>query len=135
MAKTSVDNQVLTDLKFGRADDTIVLFVPSKDKKGKAVSDQAQWASAAATLFANLFGGSTGFKELIGSWFDPEAKNVLSEQPIMIQSLTKRSKIENAANLRQLLAFCKRMGKKSNQACVGLAINDVFYYIDDYSEA
>lgn len=135
MSKMSTDQQVLADLQFGHADDTVVLFIPSKDKKGKTISDQSLWASEAAKLFAALFGGSTGFKDLIGTWFDPDEKHVLAEVPIMIQSLTKRDRIENTANLKRLLEFCKRMGKKTDQACIGLAINDVFYYISDYSGA
>ncbi len=36
-----------------------VLFVPSKDKNGKDVADQALWANGAGDLFTRLFGGAT----------------------------------------------------------------------------
>lgn len=127
--------QITADLNWGKSDDSIAIFIPSKDKKSKPIHDQAQWADSAAALFARLYGGSTGYKNLIGTWYDQKSDTVITEQPIMIQTLTKRENVEDPKKLGELLGFCRRMGKNTNQACIGLAINDVFYYISDYTGA
>jgi hypothetical protein len=128
-------DQIMADIKWGKSDDSIVLFIPDKDKKSVPIMDQAQWAEGAAELFARLYGGSTGYKNLLGTWYDSKSGTLIAEQPIMIQALTKRENLEDPEKLDELLTFCKRMGKKTNQACIGLAINDVFYYISDYAGA
>src|SRR4051812_2197656 len=103
------EERILADLKWGKSDDSIIVFIPSKDAKSNPVNDQAQWADVAANLFGRLFGGATGFKDLIGTWFDEKSKAIIAEHPIMIHSLTKRDKLENPANLKELVDFCKRM--------------------------
>ncbi|MGB7157467.1 MAG: hypothetical protein WBD40_05340 [Tepidisphaeraceae bacterium] len=52
----------------------------------------------------------------------------------MVQSLADRSSIEDEAKLRELLMFCKRMGRQTNQASVMLIFNDVRHYIEDFKD-
>jgi hypothetical protein len=120
------------NLKQGLSDDTVVLFIPSHDKKGNEISDQEMWAHEAAELFAKLFGGATAFTQLFGTWFESSTKKVHKDRPIMIQSLTKRVNTGDEAKLIKFFAFCRRMGKSTNQACIGFSINDVFYEMYDF---
>lgn len=60
--------------------------------------------------------------------------SLLLDQPIMVQSLADRSSIEDEAKLRELLMFCKRMGRQTNQASVMLIFNDVRHYIEDFKD-
>jgi hypothetical protein len=50
----------------------------------------------------------------------------------MIQTLTKRANTASEAKLVAFFDFCRRMGKSTNQACVGFSINDVFYEMYDF---
>jgi hypothetical protein len=124
--------EVSENLKQGISDDSVVLFIPSHDKKGDEVTDQEMWAHEATELFARLFGGATGFTQLIGTWFDPSSKKIHKDRPIMVQTLTKRANTGDEAKLIKFFAYCRRMGKATNQACIGFSINDVFYEMNDF---
>jgi hypothetical protein len=115
----------------GVRDATIIIFIPQKDKKGKDLQDQEMWAHAAHKLFGELFGGATGFPGLSGSWYDQEQDKVLYETPIMIQSLTKREKMTED-NIRKLLEFAQRMGRETNQACIGIVVSEIFYEMYEF---
>lgn len=126
--------QIAESLRSGYRDDTVILFVPSHDRSDppKEITDQDMWANEALQLFGRLYKGATAFRQLTGIWNDGVNKP-LPDRPIMIQSLAKRAAVENIANLEELVAFAKRMGKTLNQACVGLVFNDVFHEITDFS--
>ena len=49
----------------------------------------------------------------------------------MIQTLVEKDMITEA-NIKRVLDFGRRMGGKTNQACVGVVVNDVFYGIRDF---
>lgn len=125
---------IAESLRSGYRDDTVILFVPSHDRSDppREITDQDMWANEALQLFGRLYKGATAFRQLTGIWNDGVNKP-LPDRPIMIQSLAKRASVENIANLEELVAFAKRMGKALNQACVGLVFNDVFHEITDFS--
>ena len=97
----------------------------------KELKDQQQWASEAMDLFARLFNGATGFVNLLGSWYDRDSETVLLDKPIMIQTLAPRETITEA-NVKRVLEFGRRMGRRTNQACIGVVVNDVFYEVIDF---
>jgi hypothetical protein len=103
----------------------VVIFIPSHDRTPKPIPDQAQWADAGLNLFGKLFTGATAFKFLDGI-YQPEGVAPLYDKPIMIQSLTERKNLENEARLFELSDFCHHMGEKTNQASVGLVVNNFF---------
>lgn len=120
-------------LRFGKADDTIIVFIPSHDRKKKRLPNQDIWASEALDLFGSLYGGATGFPSLVGIWRDDElGGELLEDQPIMIQSLAKRNDVEDEAKLVLLAKFCQRLGKETNQGAVAVVINDAIHYISKY---
>jgi hypothetical protein len=132
MPSNDLSGQMLADYGNKLRGNTVIIFIPSHDKKVKELRDQDVWAAEAVDLFAKVFGGATGFQNLLGTWFDPEQDKVLPDSPIMIQSLVKEEKLTEA-NLKRVLEFGRRMGRETNQACVGVVVNDVMYELLDFS--
>src|SRR5262245_53414684 len=102
-------------MKFGRGMDTVIVFIPSQARDNTRVADQDQWASEALDLRGKLYGGATGFKDLVGIYRDDDGE-LLTDEPIMIQSLANREDVEKKENIEELAAFLKRMGKQTRQA-------------------
>ena len=83
-------------LRFGIADDCVIIFIPSHARDKSRLKDQAEWASQALDLMGRLYGGATGFPGLAGIWRDDEnGGQLLDDKPIMIQSLAKREDVED----------------------------------------
>ena len=120
-------------LRFGRSDDSVIVFVPSHARDKTRLKDQDVWASRALELMGTLYGGATGFPHLRGIWRDDEdGGKLLDDEPIMIQSLAKRVDVENVAKLSQLADFLKLMGKKTKQGAIAVVLNDAIHFISDY---
>lgn len=120
-------------LRFGLADDCVILFVPSHARDKSRLRDQAEWASLALDLMGRLYGGATGFTELCGIWRDDEnGGELLTDKPIMIQSLAKREDVEDKAKIGELATFLKRMGKTTKQGAVAVVFNNAIHFISDY---
>lgn len=117
-------------LAGGVPDDLVLLFVPSRTRDEKDISEGTQqtWADKALDLFGRLYEGGTGFGHLHGI-YQPRGSPPQYDRPIMIQSLVKRADLESAAHLKELATFCRAMGEKLNQNSVGLVVNDVFINI------
>ncbi len=120
-------------LRFGLADDCVILFIPSHARDKSRLKDQAEWASQALDLMGKLYGGATGFTELCGIWRDDENDGqLLTDEPIMIQSLAKREDVEDPAKIGELASFLKRMGKKTKQGAVAVVFNNAIHFISNY---
>jgi hypothetical protein len=120
-------------LRFAIADDCVILFVPSHARDKSRLRDQAEWASQALDLMGKLYGGATGFTGLCGIWRDDEnGGELLTDKPIMIQSLAKREDVEDKAKIGELATFLKRMGKTTNQGAVAVVFNNAIHFISDY---
>lgn len=120
-------------LRFGKADDMVIVFVPSHQRDKQRIHDQTAWASEALDLMGKLFGGATGFPNLRGIWRDDDNNGeLLDDEPIMIQSLAKRADVENVEKLAQLGQFLKKMGKKTKQGAIAVVFNDAIHYITQY---
>lgn len=117
----------------GRRDDIVILFVPSHDKgrPQKRLNNQDQWAQSTLELFGDLYGGATAFRALQGVWIDTDGTKLFDE-PILIQSLAKRERVQNRELLELLFGFIQRMGRDTNQASVGVIFNDVMYYLSNW---
>ena len=116
---------ILKRLHGGKPHELIVIFVPSADRHNKEITDQAQWASAALDLFGKLFTGATAFKFLDGI-YQPQGAAPLYDKPIMIQSLTDTSNLEDLDKLLELSEFCHHMGEQTDQASIGVILNNFF---------
>lgn len=120
-------------LRFGLADDCVILFVPSHARDKKRITDQAEWASQALELMGKLYGGATGFPNLRGIWRDDDNDGeLLDDEPIMIQSLALREDVADPEKVAELGSFLKRMGKTTRQAAVAVVINNAIHFISNY---
>jgi hypothetical protein len=116
-------------LRFGRADDTVIIFIPSHARDKTRLNNQDAWASQALELMGKLYGGATGFTELRGIWRDDEdGGKLLDDEPIMIQSLAKRADVEDEGKLEELARFLKLMGKKTKQGAIAVVFNDAIHF-------
>jgi hypothetical protein len=111
-----------------------ILFIPSKDKNGNALSDQEQWANAGATLLSELFGGATEMPPAKGKWFNPETKQVISEEIILVHSYATDKDANDAMKVGRLARFLHRMGRETNQGEVAIVIGDVFHRITKFNQ-
>jgi hypothetical protein len=104
-------------LRFGLADDCVILFVPSHARDKSRLKDQAEWASQALELMGKLYGGATGFTQLTGIWRDDENDGqLLDDKPIMIQSLAARGRCRPGED-RRAGEFLEANGENNEARC------------------
>jgi len=82
-------------------------------------------------LFADLYRGATAFQTFQGIYKDNDGE-IHRDKPILIESYVERSRLVDEAILQQLVAFAKRMGRKTHQKAVALIINHVFFPITEF---
>ena len=122
-------------LAGGRKRVLVVLFVPSVERDGITSIDQGHWVDAALEVFGRVFGGATAYPRAKGVWRDDERGGALvKDEPVVIHCYTTPQAIEAAANLAELGAFCRRMGREARQGEVGLVIGDEYFAIQDFAE-
>lgn len=112
-----------------------MLFVPSVERDGITSIDQNLWVDEALEMLGTLFGGATAYPRAKGVWRDDERGGALvRDEPVLIHCYTKPDDIEAAPLLGALGAFCRRLGRGTNQGEVGLVIGDEYLAIRDFSE-
>jgi hypothetical protein len=107
----------------------IVLFIPSKDRKGKPLIDHGMWVSGAESLLGRLFGGCTAMPPAEGIWFDEVADQLIREEVRLIHSYALVSDVEDEEKMRSLSDFLHRMGRQTRQGEVAIVIDRVFHRI------
>ncbi len=113
----------------------VVLFVPSVERDGSTTVDQDGWVREALSLFGDVFGGATAYPRARGVWKDDErGGSLVFDDPVVVHCYTVPSAIEDEHNLGRLAAFCRRMGRDTNQGEIGLVIADEYFAIRDYTE-
>jgi hypothetical protein len=113
----------------------VVLFVPSVERDGVAAIDQDHWVDAALEMFGRVFGGATAYPKAKGIWRDDQRGGALvRDEPVVVHCYTTPGDIQGAGNLAQLGAFCRRLGRETNQGEVGLVIGDEYFAIQDFAE-
>ena len=113
----------------------VVLFIPSVERDGRAAIDQARWLGEALQMFGQVFGGATAYPRAKGVWRDDERQGALVfDEPVVIHCYTTPTDIEDDRHLAELGAFCRRMGRETNQGEVGLIIADEYIAIRDFAE-
>ena len=122
-------------LDQGRKTLLVALFIPSVQRDGKTPVDQGQWAEAALEMFGRVFGGATAHPKAHGIWRDDERGGALiKDEPVVIHCYMTPSDIHDTAKQAELGAFCRHMGRETQQGEIGLVIGDEYYAIQDYSE-
>jgi hypothetical protein len=56
------------------------------------------------------------------------------DEPVVVHCYTTPEQIDAGENLTRLGAFCRRMGRETNQGEIGLVIGDEYLAIQDYTE-
>lgn len=113
----------------------LVLFVPSADRDGAPVVEQAAWVIDALGTLGSLFGGATAYPKARGVWRDDERGGTLVfDEPVVMHCYTAPDDVEDEAKLADLGRFCRRMGRETNQGEVGLVIGDEYIAVRNFGE-
>jgi hypothetical protein len=113
----------------------VVLFVPSVERDGKTTINQDRWVEATLAMFGSVFGGATAYPKARGVWRDDERGGTLVfDEPVVVHCYMVPEAIEDETNLAKLAAFCRQMGRETNQGEIGLVIADEYFAIRDYTE-
>jgi len=113
----------------------VVMFVPSVERDGTTAVDQEAWVHATLQLLGKVFGGATAYPKAQGVWRDDERGGALVfDEPVVVHCYTTPEAIQDAASLSRLAAFCRRLGRDTNQGEVGLVIADEYFAIHDFEE-
>ena len=106
----------------------LVLYIPSADRKGKALGKQVQdrWVRKALQVLGKHMGGATAFPRGLGVWRDDAQDGKLVwDKPVLIQCYTSEETLEEKnAELRQFLV---ELGTQARQGAVGFVIDRDFY--------
>ena len=121
--------------RTGRKQLLVVLFIPSVERDGVTAIDQNRWVTRALDLFGRVFGGATAYPRARGIWRD-DAKGgkLVRDNPVVLHCYMAPEAIQDRDNLAALGAFCRRMGRETNQGEVGLVIADEYLAITDFGE-
>jgi hypothetical protein len=113
----------------------VVLFIPSVERDGITAIDQDRWVDGALDLFGRVFGGATAYPRAKGVWRDDENDGrLVKDNPVVLHSYMAPEAMENPQNEASLGAFCRKMGRETNQGEVGLVIADEYLAITDFTE-
>ena len=113
----------------------VVLFVPSVERDGRTEIDQDVWVDRALEMFGRVFGGATAFPRAMGVWRDDDRKGELvKDNPVVLHCYMSPADIENAGKQSSLAAFCRQMGRETNQGEVGLVIDNEYLAITNFNE-
>jgi hypothetical protein len=110
----------------------IVIFVPSRDRDGKPIS-QDHWVDEVLTALGKLFRGATAYPRGKGVWRDDERGGTLvREEPVIVFSYAAEEALTVSA-LLELYRTLSRMGRDANQGEVGIVIDGKYYGITSYA--
>jgi hypothetical protein len=109
----------------------VVLFIPTKDRKGLDLNDANQWLDAGIMLLTRLFGGATLVTSQ-GAWHDASTGNIVKEEVHLLHSYATSKAATNLDNFKQLANFLHRLGREADQGEIGLIIKDTFHRITEY---
>jgi hypothetical protein len=89
----------------------------------------------ALDLFGRVFGGATAYPKAHGVWRDDENDGKLvRDNPVVLHCYMSPDAIEDPGNQAELGAFCRKMGRETNQGEIGLIIADEYLAITDFTE-
>lgn len=112
-----------------------MLFVPSVERDGVTSLDQDRRVDAALEMFGRVFGGATAYSRAKGIWRDDErGGRLVKDAPVVIHCYMEAEAIEKPQNQAEVAAFCRRLGRETNQGEVGLVVGDEYLAIRDFRE-
>jgi len=109
--------------------ESLVLYIPDRDKDGNEIGNQRWWVLEAATLLAPVGGGVTIMPPVEGGWLNSEG-TIIWEKPILIYTYIDPDKF--VAALPELRRFLHALGTETRQGEVAFEIGGSFYRITTF---
>jgi hypothetical protein len=121
----------MAKLKLGfatsRAADLLVLYIPSHDRDGNSI-DQDAWVQRALEFLGEKFHGATAFPKARGVWRDDDrGGQLVFDEPVVIQCYTSVKLLSTHA--KQLGDLLSEIGRETVQGAVGFAVNREYFEI------
>jgi len=105
------------------------------ERDGVTPIDQDRWVDASLAMFGRVFGGATAYPKAKGIWRDDEQGGALvKDEPVVVHCYTTSDDVQDDANLAELGAFCRKMGREGRQGEIGLVVGDEYFAIRDFEE-
>jgi hypothetical protein len=112
-----------------------VLFIPSVQRDGVTPIDQPLWVQEAMTMLGTVFGGATAYPRAKGVWRDNERGGALVfDEPVVMHCYAPGETATDNKNLGKLAAFCRRMGRETQQGEIGVVIAGEYFGISNFEE-
>ena len=113
-------------------DHVLIVYLPNKDKDGKAF-DVEPWDTEALRLQGRLFGGATSYPAR-GSYRKSDSRGEIVNEGVMVESTRLvESFIKEADFTEEAIAevsqFVHRFKKSTRQESVGVVVDGEFYYL------
>jgi hypothetical protein len=110
----------------------ITLFIPSVDRHGRPI-DQDAWTDDALATFGRLFRGATSFPPGRGVWRDDDRGGLLVfDDTRVVTSFAPSGSLADRGVLRQLRSLVRRLGRDARQGEVGMVIDGTYFGIVDF---
>jgi len=110
----------------------LTLYIPNKDRNGRRLDDQEIWVRLAADLLARIGGGVTVLPPCRGGWLNPETKDIVWEEPILVYTYVRPDEFEEL--LPELRSFLHRLGRETSQGEVACEFDGHFYRITNFDD-
>ena len=86
-------------------------------------------------MFGRVFGGATAYPRAKGIWRDDDRDGKLvKDNPVVVHCYMEPEAFQDPDKQAKLGAFCRRLGRESNQGEVGLIVGDEYLAIRDFTE-
>lgn len=99
------------------------IYVPSKDKDGRAI-DHQRWMNETMNFLTETFGRCTAMPRLEGTWSDRESRKLLHETTDIVYSFVTEEFLQHQS--RSVRSFLIRLGCQTGQKEVGFEYDGVF---------
>ncbi len=109
--------------------DRFAIYIPNRDKDGLVV-EQKTWVDKAIRLLSEVGGGATSMPPVTGAWINPETKDLIIEEPIVVYTYVDPDVFED--NVGKLVDFVREIGRETNQGSMAVEYGDTFFYVDNF---
>ncbi len=90
----------------------LTLYIPNKDRNGRPLGVQEAWVRLAEDLLARIGGGVTVLPPCRGGWLNPETKDIVWEEPLLVYTYIRPDEFEEL--LPELRSFLHRLGRETS---------------------
>jgi hypothetical protein len=135
MAGDALDGEHVVEFDLGKelgaaeqpSGQRLTLYIPNKDRDGRAIADHQSWCKQAQALLTAIGGGATAFPPVGGTWRRPDGTDLWEETTIIYTYIEPDLLVANVQRLREYL---HRFGRETNQGDVVFEFDGNFWPID-----